>query len=455
MATLLRAVLGLSALGFGAGFMGMLPSWPTVQPATEQAASTENSASSTDSDLHRVFYQASASLSDSLPALPNGLPDPGMSGGQGSSSLPALPAFPGGSALPNAGALPSPGAYPSAGADSVVPAPLPAAPSGGVALPNAVNLNDNMPQGSSSRTTNNSGLPGSSMPIVSSPSPTLPAPNLPVNPGAGGRAANPLRDSQVIPASQPQVLPGPMASQPEVTSSRAPQGSARSILPSPSAPTGATSLRNTSLNARGVPATTAAAPQTQSGVRVYDDQSGRAAPGSSATVGGAYVNGPPFVAPPSRSRYYTTPYNHALFQTAAFQRTSSQNVPATTATTGVRTQAGQLASTNVANNATLPQFQNAPGIYPTASYQCVPGSVAPSLPPSLPPPGAVPGTSIPATITPNLAPNYYSPYNQGYAPLISLGQEGYNVQLGRGILGQPTVYVPGQPVRNFLRYLFP
>ncbi len=40
-------------------------------------------------------------------------------------------------------------------------------------------------------------------------------------------------------------------------------------------------------------------------------------------------------------------------------------------------------------------------------------------------------------------------------PLVSMGQENYNVQLGRGIVGQPVAYVPGQNIRNFFRYLFP
>jgi len=38
------------------------------------------------------------------------------------------------------------------------------------------------------------------------------------------------------------------------------------------------------------------------------------------------------------------------------------------------------------------------------------------------------------------------------APVIPMPGE---VSVGRGIIGQPTVYVPGQPVRNFLRYLSP
>jgi hypothetical protein len=97
----------------------------------------------------------------------------------------------------------------------------------------------------------------------------------------------------------------------------------------------------------------------------------------------------------------------------------------------------------------LPQFQALqPGIYPTA-YQCT--TPAPSFPST----GAVPGAYVPPTLPPNMTPGLYTPNNSGYVPLFSLGQENYNVQLGRGIIGQPTVYVPGQPIRNFMRYLSP
>jgi hypothetical protein len=37
-------------------------------------------------------------------------------------------------------------------------------------------------------------------------------------------------------------------------------------------------------------------------------------------------------------------------------------------------------------------------------------------------------------------------------PLIAVPQQYY---FGRGIVGQPKIYVPGQPIRNFLRYLSP
>lgn len=41
----------------------------------------------------------------------------------------------------------------------------------------------------------------------------------------------------------------------------------------------------------------------------------------------------------------------------------------------------------------------------------------------------------------------------GHRPLISFGQERFPVQVGQGIFGQPTAYVPGQRFRNMIRYL--
>lgn len=40
-------------------------------------------------------------------------------------------------------------------------------------------------------------------------------------------------------------------------------------------------------------------------------------------------------------------------------------------------------------------------------------------------------------------------------PLFTLGQERNPVQVGQGLWGQPVAYVPGQGVRNFIRYWFP
>lgn len=95
------------------------------------------------------------------------------------------------------------------------------------------------------------------------------------------------------------------------------------------------------------------------------------------------------------------------------------------------------------NGAQLNGGRPGAGVYPTNyAQQCGPD-------------GAAVGAYVPPTYTPNWNPSLYSSNNSGYRPLISLGQENYNVQLGRGLFGQPTVYVPGQYVRNFLRYISP
>lgn len=197
------------------------------------------------------------------------------------------------------------------------------------------------------------------------------------------------------------------------------------------------------------------------------------------------ATGLPFVTPPP-GRYATSPYNQAVFHNAVYQRSApsgvmparqqfgpsngtASQVVASQLVTAPANQApangslvaaspgsvarmtsqpvGQAVNGQLAS-ATLPQYAN-PGIYPTAYQQCDPAG------PSFPSTGAVPGTFVPPTYTPNLTPGIYTPNNSGYAPLFSLGQENYNVQLGRGIIGQPTVYVQGQPVRNFMRYLSP
>jgi len=58
--------------------------------------------------------------------------------------------------------------------------------------------------------------------------------------------------------------------------------------------------------------------------------------------------------------------------------------------------------------------------------------------------------------TPQVVPQYGIGTSQfSYRPLLPIAQQPAVVQVGRGILGQPTVYVPGQPVRNLLRYISP
>ncbi len=75
-----------------------------------------------------------------------------------------------------------------------------------------------------------------------------------------------------------------------------------------------------------------------------------------------------------------------------------------------------------------------------------------TVPQTFTPPPAVIGQPV---LTPDVVPPGYYPNDVGFKPLLSLGQERYNVVLGRGIIGQPTAYVPGQTFRNILRYLSP
>ncbi len=161
---------------------------------------------------------------------------------------------------------------------------------------------------------------------------------------------------------------------------------------------------------------------------------------------------PRFISPPPRTGTYATSPYRSPYRTIGYQ--TNQGVPAQTvaqtmppAVTPPLTVPTQ--PVNVANTSTLPQYQPTVGVYQTGYQYCPPGIPSGGVP------SVVPGAVAPPTYPPNMTPQLYTPDNAGYRPLFSLGQENYNVQLGRGIIGQPTVYVPGQPVRNFLRYLSP
>jgi hypothetical protein len=156
---------------------------------------------------------------------------------------------------------------------------------------------------------------------------------------------------------------------------------------------------------------------------------------------------PRFISPPPAPRvgnYATSPYQSGQFRLASYQ--VNQQMPAQSVQ-APPVQTGQPAV--VANTSTLPQYQPIVGVRQVGYQQCGPNIPVGGVP------QVVPGAVAPPTLPPNLTPQLYTPDNAGYKPLISLGQENYNVLLGRGIVGQPTVYVPGQPFRNFFRYLSP
>lgn len=96
-----------------------------------------------------------------------------------------------------------------------------------------------------------------------------------------------------------------------------------------------------------------------------------------------------------------------------------------------------------------------PSGYTAASVGC--GSpVNYGSPGYAPPTGYIaPPSQIAAPFTP---PGQFTAISGNAAPLPSLftlGQQNNPVQVGQGIIGQPVAYVPGQSIRNFIRYLFP
>lgn len=152
---------------------------------------------------------------------------------------------------------------------------------------------------------------------------------------------------------------------------------------------------------------------------------------------GTFVNSAPFVTPAPASvdaRWMVSP---AVWQQASRGAGDPNCVPAA-GVTGAG--AGTMA---VPGGAGL-------GVNPAMGRNNVVGVV--------PNPGLVPApASSPFAYAPPAAmppPTVYAPANGGYVPLVGFGQ-GANAQLGRGLYGQPTAYVDGQPVRNFLRYIFP
>jgi len=97
--------------------------------------------------------------------------------------------------------------------------------------------------------------------------------------------------------------------------------------------------------------------------------------------------------------------------------------------------------TTVANNVGPPTYVQPPAqIGPPALAAPTPGFS--TVYPGLPAQPLVSGQSV-------------IPGAPKHRPLVSFGQDRNPVQVGQGVVGQPTAYVPGQPIRNFIRYLTP
>ncbi len=362
-----------------------------------------------------VLYQ-SGSLSDfPLPGSPP--PNPMRSSATNSlSDGPVLPAMPPSNMSAPAPASTSavlPPSMPSSASSSspitnnpVLPSPLPNSPT-------------QLPSGTSSRSTVPTGAPPPSQQVL--PSVTTPA-------------HTPLQSASA-PYTQP-VSPQANSSygSPNYNTGSSVSGS---NVPVQTAPyTYSNPTPDNSLQAQ--PATYGQTAPYSGNSSLRSIQSGNASQSRSTTSGPSnapqVTSGYPHVSA-APGNYLTSPINRSIFRNASYQ-TTAQVQP---------NRPGTLAS----NSQIVPTQANVPtaSVYPNNTYPCAPGQ-------TYPPPGAVPGTSVPPTVTANMAPNVYA-NNAGCKPLISLGQQNYNVQLGRGIIGQPVAYVPGQGVRNFFRYIFP
>lgn len=135
-------------------------------------------------------------------------------------------------------------------------------------------------------------------------------------------------------------------------------------------------------------------------------------------------------------------------------------LPPVSSKTGMRSEfiPEKVAAKKPAKNVSYPDVQVVPGV----EYSVAPAAAQPQLTPTPAPAIAGPPPSgglilpappaavqVPATVYTSPEPSY------AYKPLVPVVATPPTIHLGRGILGQPTVYVPGQPVRNFFRYFSP
>lgn len=98
------------------------------------------------------------------------------------------------------------------------------------------------------------------------------------------------------------------------------------------------------------------------------------------------------------------------------------------------------------------RFMVSPTLFRPAADDCNTCGTSPR--PYAPSPSTPSGTPM-SYAPPTYYPYSYNGFNSGYRSLIGFGQNVSLAQVGRGLYGQPTAYMPNQPFRNFIRYLFP
>lgn len=180
--------------------------------------------------------------------------------------------------------------------------------------------------------------------------------------------------------------------------------------------------------------------------------------GNSGGVG--LPSSPPSMAAPRNPAVGTTPQMGGTF--APVPRTGSiggQSVPGGDYAPMPQPQLGnQFATLGNCRNISAPSGYRSDRILtcgPPTSYVTTVGAT--SQPPFYAPPPAQIGPPVMLPPTQMGAPigstQTVIPGPAGYRPLVSFGQERFPVQIGQGLLGQPVAYVPGQTVRNAIRYL--
>ena len=282
------------------------------------------------------------------------------------------------------------------------------------------------------------GYPGSTVPGPSFPGPTVGGPVVngptygPPGYGTPTVGTNALGQSTLGPSNvaPTTIVPGPM-----IPSGGRPSGIPPANAPSSAVPTYVYPAPPTYL----VPAAPIAGPPVLGNPNLGAGSPYANGPLPAYSRTSAWVNSAPFVSPPPVAFDAKWMVSPAVYR------------PATGAMVAPTLQAG------TGSMVPPPGTLAAPGLTPNMGMA------------STQPPGAFPNTVVPVngwTPTQTSSPFSYAPpaamppqtvyasANGGFVPVVGFGQ-GANAQLGRGMWGQPTAYVDGQPFKNFLRYVSP
>ena len=305
------------------------------------------------------------------------------------------------------------------------------------------------------------GLPSSPASPTYNPAPTYSAPTYSPSPSAGtlnSGITNPvLPPSTNIPSTPTTIYGGvPSASVGAAPYAGAPTPSVVPGAMLPSAPPGA--IPAPTMPSTAAPVTVMPAPPTYfvpgpqglvPGAMPSMNPGGTYAPNTmpSYSKSGTFVNSAPFVSKAPEAidaRWMVSPavYSQAYGTNVNCAPASATGMPGSTVPgmgTGAMGPGIYGAPSGMVPNSAMPT-----GVFPGSAVAPTmsPTPIATTSPFTYAPPAAIPPQTI------------YASANGGYTPIVGFGQ-GTNAQLGRGLYGQPTAYVDGQPVRNFLRYVFP